>query len=119
MIASTAGLLQARSIHATDAVTAGEARRLLAFVPGWTLEDGKLCRNFGFKNYHHTMAFVNALAYQSHHEDHHPELTVTYKNCLVRYDTHSVNDGQGGLSENDFICAAKASLLYASAAASA
>jgi 4a-hydroxytetrahydrobiopterin dehydratase len=57
------------------------------------------------------MAFVNALAFVSHAEDHHPEMTVTYKNCIVRYDTHSAH----GLSDNDFICAAKASALYDSA----
>jgi 4a-hydroxytetrahydrobiopterin dehydratase len=112
MIATTAGLLALRSHPAKDALGAAEAARLLALTPGWALEDGKLVRNFDFSNYYRTMAFVNALAFQSHAEDHHPELIVTYKNCIVRYHTHSVNQGQGGLSDNDFICAAKASLLF-------
>ncbi|WP_215405356.1 4a-hydroxytetrahydrobiopterin dehydratase [Janthinobacterium sp. JC611] len=87
---------------------------LHALLPQWTLQNGKLCRDFGFKNYYQTLAFVNALAYMTHTQDHHPELIITYKTCAVRYDTHSVNHGAGGLSENDFICAAKADLIYQS-----
>ena len=112
-IDTTADLLDARCRPATQALDAAAAARLLPLVPGWSLEDGKLCRTFGFLNYYRTMAFANALAYLSHAEDHHPEMTVTYKNCTVRYDTHSVNDGRGGLSDNDFICAAKADALFA------
>jgi len=113
MMTTQADLLAGHSQHATQALTADEAARLLPLVPDWSLEDGKLCRTFGFLNYYRTMAFVNALAYLSHAEAHHPEMTVTYKNCTVRYDTHSVNDGRGGLSDNDFICAAKADALFA------
>jgi len=115
-IATPADLLAHNCHPAKDALGADEAARLAALLPGWSLEDGKLVRTFSFNNYYRTMAFVNALAYLSHAEDHHPEMTVTYKNCIVRYDTHSVNNGQGGLSINDFICAAKASLLFHSAA---
>ncbi|WP_295996398.1 4a-hydroxytetrahydrobiopterin dehydratase [Rugamonas sp.] len=111
-LTSTADLLDARCIRAHDALDADAVARLLPLVPGWSVENGRLCRGFGFKNHHHTMAFVNALAWISHTEDHHPELTVTYKNCVARYDTHSVNAGAGGLSQNDFICAAKASALF-------
>lgn len=113
---TTADLLQARCSHATDALDGADAARLLLQIPGWRLEEGKLCRDFRFADYYHTMAFVNALAYLSHNEDHHPELTVTYQNCLVRYATHSVNGGRGGLSGNDYICAAKASALFQAAA---
>jgi 4a-hydroxytetrahydrobiopterin dehydratase len=70
-------------------------------------------RSFGFADYYKTLAFVNALAYIAHEQDHHPELTVTYNRCAVRYDTHSVNNGKGGLSVNDFICAAKVDALVA------
>ncbi|MDQ1815142.1 4a-hydroxytetrahydrobiopterin dehydratase [Massilia sp. CCM 9210] len=91
------------------ALDAGAIAALLPQVPGWTIADGKLQRSFNFKNYYDTMAFVNALAWISHHQDHHPELTVTYKECAVRYNTHSAG---GALSDNDFICAAKASALY-------
>ena len=84
-------------------------RELLPEVPGWELaENGHaLCRTFTFDDYHRTMAFVNALAYVAHREDHHPDLGVHYDRCVVRYSTHDV----GGLSENDFICAAKAAAL--------
>jgi CRP-like cAMP-binding protein len=51
------------------------------------------------------MAFVNAIANLIHEQDHHPELLVGYNYCTVRYNTHSVNNGKGGISENDFICA--------------
>ena len=89
----------------------GQARiaELMPQLPGWELaEDGRaLLRTFAFKNYHHTLAFVNALAWVAHREDHHPDLGVHYDRCLVRWSTHDV----GGLSENDFICAAKADTL--------
>ncbi len=109
---NSAGLLALRCGHATDKLSNASAGALLPLVPGWTLEHGKLCRSFGFRDYHQTMAFVNALAWVSHTEDHHPELLVSYQSCVVRYDTHSVH----GLSINDFICAARAHALYAAAA---
>lgn len=58
--------------------------------------------DFQFKNYYETIAFVNALAWISHQQDHHPDLEVGYNHCLVRYSTHSA----GGLSIKDFVCAA-------------
>ena len=84
---------------------------LILEVPTWSLtEEGRaLCRTFRFDNYYQTIAFVNALAYIAHAEDHHPDLGVHYDRAMVRYSTHDV----GGLSENDFICAAKADLLAA------
>lgn len=86
-------------------------RELLPELPQWTLaEDGQaLTRTFRFDDYHRTMAFVNALAFIAHREDHHPDLGVHYDRVHVRYSTHDV----GGLSENDFICAAKADALLA------
>ena len=83
---------------------------LLAQLDGWIREDGEIKKTYAFKNYYQTMAFVNAAAYVSHREDHHPDLLVSYKTCAVAYATHSI----GGLSENDFICAAKLDALYAS-----
>jgi Pterin-4a-carbinolamine dehydratase len=89
----------------------GDARvsGLLAQLPGWQVVEGghALSRTFTFRDYHHTMAFVNALAWIAHAEDHHPDLSVHYDRVVVRYSTHDV----GGLSENDFICAARASAL--------
>jgi 4a-hydroxytetrahydrobiopterin dehydratase len=80
---------------------------LLKQLPGWGRTGGEIAKAFEFKNYHETMAFVNATAWVSHREDHHPDLEVGYNTCRVRYSTHSV----GGLSENDFICAAKIEAL--------
>ena len=84
-------------------------RELLPQLPGWELaEDGHaLCRTYRFPDYWRTIAFVNALAWMANREDHHPDLGVHYDRCVVRYSTHDV----GGLSENDFICAAKADRL--------
>jgi 4a-hydroxytetrahydrobiopterin dehydratase len=83
----------------------GEAgcRELLAALPGWRLEGEKLVKDFNFRNHYEVLAFVNAVAWVSHREDHHPELSIGYAACQVRYWTHAI----GGLSENDFICAAK------------
>lgn len=86
-----------------------EARALLAQLKGWIIEDGRLVKLYPFTNYYQTMAFVNALAWISHREDHHPDLAVGYNQCRVSYSTHAI----GGLSENDFICAAKCDLLFA------
>jgi 4a-hydroxytetrahydrobiopterin dehydratase len=71
----------------------------------WRLiEDGKaIKREFALRDFYRTMSFVNALAHVANIEDHHPDLEVGYNYCRVRYSTHAI----GGLSENDFICAAK------------
>ena len=85
------------------------AQRLLNALPGWALvENGQAIRKtFKFDDYYRTMAFVNALAFIAHREDHHPDLGVHYDRVEVHYSTHDV----GGLSENDFICAARAERL--------
>lgn len=91
-----------------NALSAAEIAEYLPAVADWRVQDGKLVRQFRFENYYATLAFVNAIAYVIHSEDHHPELTVNYNNCTVRYDTHSVK----GLSPNDFICAAKIDAIF-------
>ena len=92
-------------------LTEASIRELMPQVPEWALvENGHaLSRTFAFKDYYRTMSFVNALAHVANAEDHHPDLSVHYDRCVVRFSTHDV----GGLSENDFICAAKADALYA------
>ena len=87
---------------------AQQTKEMLKQLKAWIVEDGKLVKLYPFKNYHETMAFVNALAWISHREDHHPDLQVGYNKCRVEYSTHAI----GGLSENDFICAAKADALF-------
>lgn len=107
MITSAEQLREQHCIHANEQLEAAEAARLLSLLDGWSIDAGRLTRPYGFENYYQTMAFVNAIAYIAHCEDHHPELVVGYKNCVVRFETHSV----GGLSLNDFICAAKTDVL--------
>ena len=88
--------------------TPKEAGELVKTLEGWAIENGKLVKVFPFQNYYQTLAFVNALAWISHREDHHPDLSVGYNKCRVEYSTHAI----GGLSENDFICAAKCDALF-------
>lgn len=94
-----------------DAIAPADAARLLRLLPGWEAEPAgdAIVRTFRFADYHHTMAFVNAVASVAHREDHHPDLEVHYDRCRVRYSTHDV----GGLSLNDFICAARVEDLHA------
>jgi 4a-hydroxytetrahydrobiopterin dehydratase len=96
----------------TPPVPAEQAAQLVSELPGWSLaSDAKSIQGrFGFDDYYETMAFVNAVAWIAHREDHHPDLEVSYKRCVVRYATHAI----GGLSENDFICAAKINALQGS-----
>ena len=94
----------------TNALETARAEELLGELHGdWAIsEDGKeIRRDFMFKGYYRTMAFVNALAWIANNEGHHPDLEVGYNHCLVRYTTHAID----GLSENDFICAAKVDAL--------
>lgn len=90
-----------------DLATAKE--QLAELNADWKLSNDhkQISRDFTFKNYYQTMAFVNAIAWMAHRENHHPDLEVGYNHCLVRYSTHALD----GLSMNDFICAAKVDSL--------
>ncbi len=82
------------------------AQELMAqLLPEWRLdEDARSIRlALKFRDFYRTMSFVNALAHIANLEDHHPDLEVGYDYCRVRFTTHAIR----GLSENDFICAAK------------
>jgi len=109
---TTAELLEAHCQHREKGLSEGEIVQLLGLVDGWTLVDGKICKEFGFQDYYETLSFINAIAYVIHAEDHHPELNVTYNRCTVKFNTHSVDGGRGGISENDFICAAKIDAIF-------
>ena len=85
-----------------------EIDNLLKQVDGWQYVNGAIVKTYSFKNYYQTMAFVNATAWISHREDHHPDIVVGYNECRVEYLTHAI----GGLSQNDFICAAKLDRLF-------
>ncbi len=90
-------------------MTTSQAEKLLRQVNGWSLtDDGKeIFRDYKFKGFYKTMAFVNAMAWVANAENHHPDFEVGYNHCLVRFTTHAID----GLSENDFICAAKVNAL--------
>ncbi|MEX0744554.1 MAG: 4a-hydroxytetrahydrobiopterin dehydratase [Phycisphaeraceae bacterium] len=81
----------------------------LAQVPEWKTADHELAieRSFKLSDFHEAVAFVNAVAWIAHSEDHHPTIEMDYRHVRVRYTTHAI----GGLSENDFICAAKVDAL--------
>jgi 4a-hydroxytetrahydrobiopterin dehydratase len=98
-----------RALEGGQAMKPDAVRAQLAELPDWQTDGKRIHRAFRFANYWETMAFVNAIAWVSHREDHHPELVVGYDRLEVRFDTHSV----GGISLNDFVCAAKCDALYA------
>jgi 4a-hydroxytetrahydrobiopterin dehydratase len=103
-------LLDQFCVDGAPALNEAEVNALLPQVPGWAIQDGKLRRDFKFRDFHETIQFVNSLAEMVHQENHHPALTVTYQHCVVNYNTHSAG---GAVSQNDFICAAKANTIYA------
>jgi 4a-hydroxytetrahydrobiopterin dehydratase len=88
-----------------------EINQFLSQVKGWKVTpDGKfISQRYTFKNFYKTMAFVNAVAWISNVENHHPDMEVGYDYCLIKYTTHAIK----GLSKNDFICAAKIDSLEA------
>jgi 4a-hydroxytetrahydrobiopterin dehydratase len=114
---TTTELLQKKCRQQDSALSDADIAQYLATVEGWSLHEGKIVKTYAFKNYYRTLAFVNAIAYVIHAEDHHPELLITYNGCTVKFDTHSVNSGRGGISENDFICAAKVDAVFKLSAA--
>jgi 4a-hydroxytetrahydrobiopterin dehydratase len=92
----------------TPALARARIDELLGEVPGWSYDGKTISKVYAFKNYYETMAFVNAVAWIAHAEDHHPDMSVGYNRCRVEFSTHSI----GGISENDFICAAKIEALF-------
>ena len=92
--------------HALDAAKVTE---LLATLRGWQITaDGKaIVKDFKFRDFHHTLGFINAVGFMANQEDHHPDLEAGYGHCQVLWSTHDV----GGLSLNDFICAARVEAL--------
>jgi 4a-hydroxytetrahydrobiopterin dehydratase len=93
----------------TAPLSPAQAQEMLRQLAGWTLgADAKtIRREFAFKDFYRTMSFVNALAHLANIEDHHPDLAVGYNYCHVTFTTHAIR----GLSENDFVCAAKLDLI--------
>jgi 4a-hydroxytetrahydrobiopterin dehydratase len=81
------------------------SRQYLDQFPDWRLAQDKasISRTLEFNDFLATMSFINAMAYMSEQQNHHPDFSAGYNYCKVSYTTHAI----GGLSENDFICAAK------------
>jgi 4a-hydroxytetrahydrobiopterin dehydratase len=97
-------------VHGAPALDDAAIRSLLAGIPDWQVNGTRLEREFVFRDFHETMEFVNALAFMIHREDHHPDLAIGYRRCKAAWTTHSAGNR---LSDNDFICAARADALYA------
>ncbi len=101
------------STQTRRALTATEVVAKLAQLEGWSLSgDGAhvaIEKTYRFANYHETIAFVNAVAFITHAEDHHPDLSVHYDRCVVRLNTHDV----GGISPTDIDCATRFDALLA------
>jgi 4a-hydroxytetrahydrobiopterin dehydratase len=89
-------------------MTPGQIGHFLKGLSGWAFTDGRIRKTFKFKNYHESLAFVNATAWISHREDHHPDIDLGYNEVTIAYMTHAIK----GISENDFICAAKIDALF-------
>jgi 4a-hydroxytetrahydrobiopterin dehydratase len=106
----TTTLHQQRCSHQSGpSLDAATQQDLLTQVMGWQLGPDTLHKTFQTADYHRTMALVNAIAWIAHEQDHHPDLHVGYNRVTVHWSTHSV----GGLSINDFICAARIEALWA------
>jgi 4a-hydroxytetrahydrobiopterin dehydratase len=90
-------------------MTREEAQATMGQIPGWELSDDAttITRRFEFKGFYKTMAFINAMAWIANAENHHPDFSAGYNFCEVNFTTHAIN----GLSENDFICAARVNQL--------
>lgn len=100
--------LDCEPLSGRDALTPDAIASFLTALPHWSESDGALQAVFRFSDWWETVAFVNALAWMVHRQDHHPELGVAYDRCTVRFDTHSA----GGITLNDFICAARTDAIY-------
>lgn len=98
---------------ARRALTPTEVVMRLSAAPGWKLvgdgADAAIEKTYRFANYHETISFVNAVAFIANAQDHHPDLSVHYNRCVVRFNTHDVK----GISETDFECAAQVDALLA------
>ncbi len=100
--------LHCRHMTAADRLTDEAITAQLQAVPKWQHIDGAIMRTFELKNFHETMAFVNAIAWIFHREDHHPDMHVGYKTVSLRFRTHSAD----GITLNDFICAVRVDEVY-------
>lgn len=92
-----------------DCLSADQVKSQLSSISGWQLsEDGKgLHKDFKFKDFYHTLGFITAIGWMANRQDHHPDIEAGYGHCRLYWSTHDV----GGLSMNDFICAARSEAI--------
>jgi 4a-hydroxytetrahydrobiopterin dehydratase len=103
-------LASARSIEriGIPPMTPREAKQLLEVLKGWALTDGSIEKEFRFKSYIDGLEFAYSVGKIAEEQDHHPDILIKWRRVKLTLSTHSVK----GLSENDFIVAAKAELRY-------
>jgi 4a-hydroxytetrahydrobiopterin dehydratase len=96
---------------AEHALDDAQIEKYLEDLPGWkrTLDGAAIAKDFRFDDFHHTLGFINAVGFMANRQDHHPDLEAGYGHCKLHWSTHDV----GGLSLNDFICAARVEQLLA------
>ncbi len=101
-------VLHCRHMTGADRLSDGAILAQLQALPHWEHHDGAIRRTFQFQNFHETMAFLNAIAWFLHRQDHHPDMQVGYNTATLAFSTHSAN----GITLNDFICAARIDEVY-------
>lgn len=106
---TAAGLAAAPFERGAPLLSEDETWRCLAVLPGWSRVENRIEKVFRFDDFHRTMAFVNALAFIAHREDHHPDLAVHHDRCVVALSTHDA----GGITGNDCLFAARIEGLLA------
>lgn len=85
-----------------------QVSQMMQQTPGWELEDNRLVRRFRFKDFKQAMAFTNKVAALAEAEGHHPDIHISWNRVRIELTTHAIK----GLSENDFIMAAKIDMIY-------
>jgi len=105
-----ANLIDNNCITSPTLLSESDISALLNELGNWDLDDKKniIYHDYKFKNYYNTIAFINAIAWVIHKENHHPDIKLSYNKCIIEFSTHSVQ----GLSKNDFICAAKINQIF-------
>ncbi len=98
-------LINSNCSNSPELLTESDIKLYLTEINDWSYDSEKkiITHVFDFKNYYQTIAFINATAWIIHQENHHPDITLSYNQCIISFSTHSVQ----GISKNDFICAAK------------
>jgi 4a-hydroxytetrahydrobiopterin dehydratase len=92
-----------------DSLDHVQSKQLIGLLPGWHFDNDQkaILKTFKFSDFYKTLSFINMVGFLANQEDHHPDIAAGYGHCQVAWSTHDV----GGLSLNDFICAARIEAL--------